>query len=288
MNNNLSDESNELKDLLEFKNHLIENYNLDAFIKINDKKKCSNIYNFYFSIFLILILIYIILLQFKISFLIIFVLFILFILLLNYFIHLKLYYCYDTIQDNVSVNYNDNDLNNLNTGDILQEYIAWNFYINSLCYLLNIHFLHNYFIIKFKNINYIVHFVGKNCGYPKYILNIGSEKIEICKLETYLKYNLPICRYYRLIKCNKKINNNDIFLFFKKITSKKLSFSFRKHSAEENLSINEYQCMSFILTLLNNLKIIHKFNYQNFLPDDLFYLPQLSNNIYKNPVIFKY
>jgi hypothetical protein len=45
--------------------------------------------------------------------------------------------------------------------------------------------------------------------------------------------------------------------------------------------------MSFILRILNYLKIIPDLNFYNFTSNDLIYLPKLSNNNYNDPIIIK-
>ena len=242
-------------------------------------------------VLLVLLLIIFIHIQNKINYLFyIIIIFIIFYLLFNN--SYKLYNYNKFINNNDYREYNDNkkykdyieykNYNNLDTCDIIQEYIPWNF--NFFYYILNIKFLHNFIILNFNNKKYIIHLVTKY-DYPKYVLNIKSKYLNISTLNSYLKNNSHITRYYRLFKFKNKLDNNRIFNCLKYITKKDISFSYLNIF---NTFDNKYQCMSFILKIIYYLNIIPKFNFNIFLPDDLYYLPNLSNGLYDYPIILKY
>jgi hypothetical protein len=68
-------------------------------------------------------------------------------------------------------------------------------------------------------------------------------------------------------------------------SKKKIYFSFIDIFNYED---NKHNCISFILNLLHYLQIIPKFNYKFFIPDNFYFLPILSNNIYDSPIILEY
>ena len=140
-------------------------------------------------------------------------------------------------------------------------------------------------IIKFKNKNYILNYVENNFGYPKNILSFNETKyIEIFPLEDYLKDNKKYVKYYRIFRPKKYLNNNSIFNFLKSLDMKKLKFSYFNFIYKNN---DTYNCLSFILKILNYLNIISNFDINTIFPNDFIKLPELSNNLYNNPFIMK-
>ena len=75
-----------------------------------------------------------------------------------------------------------------------------------------------------------------------------------------------------------------IFNYLKYITSKEISFSCYNIFNKKYI----YQCISFILKFLNYLDIIPEFNFNAFIPDNLYNLGKLSNRLYEDPIILKY
>lgn len=120
--------------------------------------------------------------------------------------------------------------------------------------------------------------------FPKYVLYIKSKNLEISCLNSYLKNNI-YTRYYRVFRSKSIINNDSIFNYLKYITSKNFEFSFYNIF---NINDYQYQCMSFILKFLNYIGIISKFNFNTFIPDNLYNLPKMSNSIYDEPIILFY
>ena len=112
------------------------------------------------------------------------------------------YYKNDKLFENNNIKI---DKNNLDTGDILQELTNWNYKDGYLLYLfIPLDFLHNLFIIKFKNKHYILHYT-MNCGYPPNILSFQTKHVEVCLLDDYLRDNYSSTKYYRVLK-KKKTN----------------------------------------------------------------------------------
>jgi hypothetical protein len=287
------EDNNDYNDLNELKDYLINNYNLDAKIDVRDGYNKNNMKDLYLNILFLLVLFVILLvvliyIKNKINYLLYFIIiFILFYLLKN----LCKIYIYNKFINNYDFKYYDNkeykkyinyeNYNDLNTGDIFQEYIQWYF---PILFILNFKYIHNFIILKFNNKNYILHFVSCSTPYPKYVLNIKSKNIEISCLNSYLKNNI-YTKYYRVFKFNNKINNDMIFNYLKYIISKGISFSFYNIF---NIYNYQYQCMSFILKFLNYLDIIPEFNFNAFIPDNLYNLGKLSNRLYEDPIILKY
>ena len=141
-------------------------------------------------------------------------------------------------------------------------------------------------VIKFKNKLYGLHFTKDEFGYPEYSLKLNNNKnIEIFELNEYFKGNSYATEYYRLLKINKKLENDQIFHFLKDMDKNQLNFDF--YPRINFNSNNNYHCMSFLLKLLNYYNIIPNFNFQNFTSDDLEYLPKLSLGLYNKPIVFK-
>jgi hypothetical protein len=285
-------DNNDYNDLNELKDYLINNYNLDAKIDIKDRVyNENNIKNVYFNILFLLVAFFLLLFLLKYiknkkNYLFyIIIIFILFYLLYN----LCIIYFYNKFINNYDFKYYNNKkykkyinykkYNDLNTGDILQEYLPWYF---TILLILNFKYIHNFIVIKFNNKKYILHFI-QPCKWPKYVLNIKSKNIEITSLDSYFKNNIHT-RYYRVFRPKNILNNNIIFNYLKYITSKDISFSFY------NIFNNDYQyqCMSFILKFLKYINIIPKFNFNTFIPDNLYNLPELSKGLYELPFIIKY
>jgi hypothetical protein len=176
---------------------------------------------------------------------------------------------------------------NFNSGDILQEASNWNYNYGILLYLFPLKFLHNLFIIKFKNRDYVLHYTLFNCGYPKHILSFeGTGHIEMFPLQEYLRDNIHATKYYRVFKVDRPIDNDKLFTFIRHLNMRDLKFSFLP-CIDKCEPTNTYNCMSFILRLLNYVNILPGFNYYNFSSDDLIHLPGLSNSMYKKPFMMK-
>ena len=290
-------------DLLELQNYMKNKYNID--VKINVSKNLKNIKTiedlyinlFVMFILLIVFIIFVYFLSLNKKFNIIkkkylalnilfYVLLIFIFLLIIYYLQkylFKIYFYNKNIKmcENNSINLNNIDFN---TGDILQG-VANSTGLNGiLLYLFNIDFLHNIFVFKFKNENYILHFCpyeSYNYSYTKKSIRFNSTYLEIARLENYLNDTSNFIKYYRLFKYNKKLENDKIFNFLKNLNMEKLNFKICPCIKDCD---NNYNCMSFIL---NNLNIIPKFNINNFIPDNLVYLENISNYSYNKPIIIK-
>ena len=303
MNNNTS-----IDDLKELQDYLIHKYNIKIYLN-NSKnigviKKIEDVYLKLFFLIVSIIIIFLLYYIFKkdinkfrktnlfiniifYTILIFISLYVIF-LLQKYLFMIYFYYKNNNIYEQSSVNYKNI---NFETGDILQEVSNWNYNFGFLLYLFPLDFLHNIFIIKFKNKNYVLHYTMDNCGYPKNILTFNTKHLEIFLLDDYLRDNYHATKYYRIFKPKKSLDNEKIFDFLKNIDIDNLKFSFlpciKNCIYNTNDNNNNYNCMSFILRILNYLKIIPEFNFYNFTSNDLIYLPKLSNNNYNDSIIIK-
>lgn len=294
-------------DLIELQNYMKNKFNIDVSLKVNNKKNVSNIKSInsaYMYIFIIIVLsilfiIFIIFLSknkifnllkkkyliFNIIYYILFIFIILFIIynIQKYLFMIYFYYKNNNIYKDVAKNI---DNINFNTGDILQEVSNWNYKKGFFLYLSQFDFLHNLFVFKFKNNDYVLQYVLHSTSYPTNILSFKSKHLEISRLRDYLEDNKFCTTYYRLFKYNKKLDNDKIFNFLKNLNIENLKFSFSPCLKNCEYD-NQFNCMSFIMKLLNSLNIIPKFNIHNFIPNDLVYLNSLSNNAYDKPFIIK-
>lgn len=281
----------EIDDLTELQNYLRNKFNIDVYVNNSTKKNfIKNINDVYFKLFLciffILLIIYCIYFYKKY-----YILFILLFILCIYFLqrYIIMIYLYDKYyKNNHDHDHNHVKLNNIKfqTGDILQEVSNWNYIYGFLIYFSNLDFFHNLIVIKFKNKDYFLNYTGGNFGYPGNILSFKSPYIEIFPLDSYFMDNYHATKYYRLFQINKPINNDKIFKFLQTLNYEKLGFTFLP-CIKENVNNNNYNCMSFILTLLIFLNIIPSINVNNFSSIDLIYLPGLSNKMYNEPIIIK-
>ena len=292
-------------DLIELKNYIENKYNIG--VTINIPKKFTNvrtIKHVYINLFIIFILtllfifcIYFLLSNKKFTNIkkkyfifnsIFYILITFIILLIIYYLQKNLFMAYYYHKNNNKYENNSINVNNIdfNTGDILQESSNWNYNYGFLLYLSKLDFIHNLFIFKFNNKNYILHFYLGSPGYPEnYLTFNGTKYLEICRLEDYLKDNYFCTKYYRLFKYNKKLDTDKIFDCLKNLDIENLKFTFSPCTKDcEN---NKYNCMSFILKLLIDLNIIPKFNISNFTSNDLIYLENISNNSYDKPSIIR-
>lgn len=288
-------------DLDNIKNYIETKYNIQIkyFENKNDKiDNIKSINDIFFKIFInILFLILFIYLFIKINlqfmkyiFLILIIYIILIIinkllLVINYFkINIKM-----SSIDNI-INYEDIEFK---TGDIIQESYNWDYsngFYGYFLFLYPINYFHNSMIIKYNNIDYLLHFLPSSFGYPKDILNINNNiSIEIVKLDDYLKDNKNVY-YYRLFSVNKSIDNTQIFNYLSNINNENTKFNFIPYftllNKEELLENNSYNCLSFLLKMLYEFDIIPIMNYTYFLSDDLVCLPELSNYFYKKGINF--
>jgi len=304
INNNIS--INDLKELQDFLTH---KYNIKVYL--NNSKNISiikTIEDVYLKLFFLIVFVVIICSLYYIFqkyitkirknnlfiniifyILLIFISFYIIFLLQKYLFMIYFYYKNNNIYEKSSINYNNIKFE---TGDILQEVSNWNYNFGILLYLFPLDFLHNIFVIKFKNKNYVLHYTMSNCGYPKNILTFNSKHLEIFLLDDYLRDNYHATKYYRIFKPKKSLDNEKIFDFLKKIDIDNLKFSFLPCIKNclynnDNNNDNNYNCMSFILRILNYLKIIPDFNFYNFTSNDMLYLPKLSNNNYNDSIIIK-
>jgi hypothetical protein len=298
---------NSYNDLVELQKYMKDKYNINVKLnKINKKKNTS--YNIQtinevykkLSILIILTILFIIILCFlsfnkkfnkmrkiKIINIIFYVTIVYIVFNIIWFFQKYLFMIYLYNKNNDKIENESIDINNINfeSGDILQELANWNFNYGFFIYLFNIEFFHNLFIIKFNNKNYAMHYTLINYGYPENYLSIGKH-LEIFKLEDYLKDNYNSVKNYRVLQYRNKLDNNELFKFFKKIENNDMKFSFIP--CLKNCDNNYYyNCMSFILRILNDLNIIPNFNKSTFTSNDAHYLVNLSKNSYKEPFIMK-
>jgi len=300
---------NQINDLLGLKNHLKYKYNLNVNLNnsynINKNVNIRSINTVYIRLLISLIILFITIYIFiklidtlnklnksnKIYFYFLIILLIIILCSTLFYIQRYLFMIYFYSKNNKKnydeyekiVEYNENI--KLNTGDILQEETNWNYNYGVLLYIFPIKFLHNIIVINFKNKKYGLHYINKKFGYPENILEFDSKHVELIPLDSYLKDNYHAVKNYRLFKIKKEVNNDKIFSFLKTLNMEKINFSFMPNINYYNDDKNH--CMSFILKLLYYLNIIPKFNFQNFTSNDLTYLPQLSNNLYNDPIIIK-
>lgn len=285
-----------MDDLIELKNYIQNKYNINVFINKSKNKhidyNINHIYiNLIIMIMMIILIVYFIYKCKKMKYIhYIFIAIIMLVILFNlqkYIFMIHFYNKNNNKYDKKKIkNYNEI---NFKTGDILQGVCGWNSRIGFLSYISGLEYLHNLIIINFKNNNYILHYTYGNFGYPKNIISFNDTKlIEISKLDDYLKNDYNVTKYYRLFEINNPLKNDDIFYVLKNFNMKKFKFSYWPCLSNNKLCENKYNCMSFILKILIDLKILNNFNITTFTPNDLIYLPNLSNNLYKNPIIIKH
>lgn len=302
--------------LVDFKNFLNKEYNISSKIyKRKYKYIYTNIKNILYDIvllFCILVCILVFSIKWfinlkninfnKVLFLIIIVIIIIYLLILILKNSLKIYNYYFLKN---KINKLDlekvNKYNNINfeTGDIIQCGFEWN--MDSFIYqlttpILKTTFRSTFLVIKFKGVNYILHFSNKKTKYfkniNKYSIFIGNN-IEIMLLDNFLYESFLINRnYYRLFKTNKPIEINQIIKYIEYINLNNINFSLLPLLSTYNEKSIIYRktlnCSSFILNFLYYLKIIPFINYHNILPNDYIFLPNLSNNYYTEAIYFSY
>jgi hypothetical protein len=276
-----------MDDLNYLQEYLSINHNLDVKIKKSDNIfYIKNINIIILILVILLILLFIIFFYFKLDIKSLIAIIILLFFIQKYFFMVYHYYNNLNKYENNCVKY---DINNLETGDILQESINWDNKNGFLTFYTDFKFLHNIFVIKFNNNLYGLHYVNSNFGYPENIISFKSKHIEIFELDKYFIDNYYYVKYYRLFKIKEKLNNDLIFNFIKTLDMEKLFFSYYPNTNEKHIinNTNKYHCLSFILNLLNYCNIIPKLNYQNFMSDDLIFLTELSNFKYKESIIIK-
>jgi hypothetical protein len=287
-----------MDDLIELKNYIKNKHNINVFV---NESKNNNILCDINIVYVRLIIIIIIMFVCwhilysnkkninKITFIILVVLFIVLNIyyLQKYIIMIYIYNKNNNKYDNIEIkHYNEIQFN---TGDVLQGIVGWNSNFGVISQIFGIEYLHNLIVIKFKNIDYALHFTNNNFGYPKNIISFeDNNSIEIFKLDDYLKNKCNVTKYYRLFQIKNAMNNDDLFNVIKKWNLKKFKFTFMPCFANEEKCNNKYNCMSFILKILIDLRILRKFNVNTFVTNDLIYLPELSNNLYKNNIIIKH
>ena len=125
-------------------------------------------------------------------------------------------------------------------------------------------------------------------AYPE-LVRAQSLSTEIVKLDDYIKDNKNVY-YYRLFSVNKSIDNAKIFNYLSKTNNENTKFNFIPYftilNKDELLKNNSYNCLSFLLKMLYEFKIIPVMNYTYFLSDDLICLPELSKSFYNKEIIF--
>ena len=198
MNKYNNEDLNDLNDLNELKNYLINNYELDAKININinyryNKNNIKIVYSKILFLLVLLVLLFIIfrnnknkiiniLYTISIVIIIIFIIFYLYVIhFYNKFINNYDFKYYDNNKYENYINYT-NDID-LNTGDIIQEYLPWYY---TIPLILNYKYGHNCIILKFNKKKYILHFNSCPSDWPKYILYIKSKKLEIYKVLSFI------------------------------------------------------------------------------------------------------
>lgn len=292
--------------LTDLNNYLNIKYNINSQIyKLKYRYHTENINNIYRNLFItILAIIIIILLIINIKnnyikiFLYVFLIY-LFFLIIKYSLIISNYNYREKniINMNIKNVHNINNLN-LNTGDIIQCGIVWNEdnIMHQIIYpIIKSNFLHNIFVIKYRNKYYGLHYIISTYKLPlnslKNTIRINNN-IEIILLEDYFnEYYFMNRNYYRVFKVNKQINNDLVFHSIKKFSiESKFSFLplYSLSSINDIHNRNDYNCSSFIIKLLYTLKLIHIINYHNITSDDYLILPEISKNNYREPYYFNY
>jgi hypothetical protein len=292
--------------LIELNNYLNINHNLNSQIyKLKYKHHPENINIVYKKLFIVILLLIIIVILIIINNNIYIKLFLFLLMIYTVFYIIKYsliisnynYREKNIINMNIKNCHNINNLN-LNTGDIIQCGIVWNEnnIMHHITYpILKSNFLHNIFVIKYRNKYYGLHYIISNYKLPlkslKNTIRINNH-IEIFLLEDYFnEYYLMNRNYYRIFKVNKTINNDVVFSILKKFRSDS-TFSFLPLcsllSKDDIESRKDYNCSSFVIKLLYILKLIPFINFHNITSDDYIILPEISNNIYSKPYYFNY
>ena len=296
-----------MSDLLDLQNYLQKKHNIKVQItKLNNKKSIININNVLYNLIIIIILLIFIIILYitilKISkkknnfiihsfflFIIIFNLFYVF----NYIFMILIYSKNKNYINKYKINNEIKKIDkkyyeNLKTGDILQSPFFWNSDMAWLLYIIPIDYLHNIFVINFKNKKYGLHYINNTFGYPENILSFNNKHIEIFYLDDYFFENYESSKYYRIFQVKKEINNDNVFGLINKLNKKDIKFTFLpSFKKKDDTDFLYYNCLSFILKILNHCYIIPNMNYRNFSPNDLIYLPKISNYFYNDPIMIQ-
>jgi hypothetical protein len=284
-------------ELLELKDYLKNNFNINTTIKTNlDNPKYYSLYEPLINILILIIYFIALIILFinlekiiknniinRILFIILILISLIGLILLMKYILIIVY----NLKNNNNSVYNKIDINSFQTGDIIAEKMP----IHNNRYGYNLLFfdfntLHHILIIKYNNRIYGLHMLPINLTYPKKYLSFNDvpKNMELFLLEDYLNDNYYYIKNYKYFKIKIPIQNNNLFVELKKILELKIKFMkimLPKISIQQVEKDNEYQCLSFILLLLINLKIIPKINVSTISPNDIEHiLPELSKGLY--------
>ncbi len=182
---------------------------------------------------------------------------------------------------------------NFKTGSIIQESSQWNWTGNYLDILISIfpsNYIHNIMVVNYKGHKYGLHFGGSNM-YPDEIIELNKNKdIRLFDLEKYFKDNLLYNDKYRIFIPKKEIKYNKIFKVIDDVFQKdKYKFElFFFYNIHQLLNYRNLTCLSFVLKILYAMKILPLFNFNGILPDDMYFLPNMTDGFYKKEQLFTY
>lgn len=293
------------KDLLEFSDYLNTRYNMNTYIKKPRKYNYKSETLIKYILKIIIIIILLILLGFLINkyqkykiILIIIYLSILLFVLINIYLLISNTISLKKKVNNIKARNKIHELKDIKfkTGDVLQCINNWVDY-NNMFNILHIifGFVHNLFVIEYKQKVYLIHVVDGDFGYDIDTIYFKNNKyLTIIDLHDYINYESnEMDTVYRVIPVNKLLNNDKIFdiinvnfnhnnhkfTFFGTVNF----FSLKDYFDEHNNKIN---CSNFIFKLLYIYGIIKLNNFNNLTSDDFIFLKYWTN-IYEDPVYFQ-
>ena len=181
------------------------------------------------------------------------------------------------------------------TGSVIQEGTQWNWTGQMMDIILSIfptNYMHNMMVINYKGHAYGLHFGGASL-YPNEIIKFNQGDIRLFDLENYMKNNLLYNDKYRVFLPKKELKSEKIFSSIEKLFEDSKQYEFGTnfqffYNIHQLVNYRYYNCLSFLLKLLNMMKIIPFFNFNGTLPDDMYFLPKMSDGFFKGEQIFTY
>lgn len=285
-------------------NYLRKTHNINANLDINVQYRVRldqlcQVYARFISVCLLVILVVIIYIQFIkyrydhpiVITVFVIILFLLFIKFINNLFKIANY----NINHNNFVNkkvlqLDDSNINNLRTGDILQEEFHWNNDGSIFYSMFNYSVIHTMVVFVFEGDPYILHYHPGTFDFPEVSIYFSTQYMNVCLARDYFIDNHNGVRYYKFIRIRKHIDENDVFKYIQKIDDKKANLIFSVNPIfyhYRSVEQRKFNCVSFVLNLLLYLKLINILHAQSTNPDELVHLQRLSNNIYHKTVYVK-
>jgi len=284
--------------------YLKNNHGINANVDLNIRYRVrldtvSQVYARFLSVCFLIILVIIIYIQFikyKYDYPIVIAIFVIILLILAIkFINNLFKLTNNNINYNNFINkkvmkMDDSNISKLRTGDILQEEFHWNQDGSIFYSMLNFSFIHTMTVFVFEGDPYILHFHPGTFDFPEVAIYFSTKYMNVCLARDYFIDNHNAVRYYKFIRIRKKIDENNVFRYIKKIDDKKNNIIFSVNPIlynYRNTEQHKFHCVSFVLNLLIFLKLINTIQVQVTTPDELIHLYRLSNGSYHKSVIVK-